>query len=88
MSPKNLSGKRIRLARTSKAMAQIEVCAALSVEHGIEMTQNTLSNIERGARIVRDVELAVFANLFDVNPIWLLFGDKAPCFRDTPLSGE
>jgi len=49
------------------------------------MTQNTLSNIERGERIVRDSELAAFSDILGVNPTWLLFGDKPPKFDDKPL---
>lgn len=85
MKNRNLCGKRIKLARTNREMAQVELCAALSVDHGIEMTQNTLSNIERGERIVRDSELAAFSDILGVNPTWLLFGDKPPKFDDKPL---
>jgi transcriptional regulator with XRE-family HTH domain len=88
MSAKNISGKRIKLARLNREMAQIELCAALSVDHDIEMTQNTLSNIERGERIIRDVELIAFAKVLDVNPLWLLYGDKSPKFSDTPLRSK
>lgn len=69
-------------------MAQIDLCAALSVEHQIEMTQNTLSNIERGARIIKDEELVAFAQILDVNPMWLLFGETPPKFSDKPLKSR
>lgn len=85
MQSRNLCGKRIKLARTNREMAQIELCAALSVDHEIEMTQNTLSNIERGERIVKDIELAAFAVILKVSPVWLLFGDRHPKFDDKPL---
>lgn len=88
MKKRNVSGKRIKLARTNREMAQADLCAALSVDHGIEMTQNTLSNIERGERIVRDEELAAFAQVLDVNPCWLLFGDNVPKFSTTPLKSK
>ena len=88
MDRRNISGKRIKLARTNREMVQADVCAALSVEYGIEMTQNTLSNIERGERIVRDEELAAFAQVLDVNPCWLLFGDTIPDFSTTPLQSR
>ncbi|MDA0781157.1 MAG: helix-turn-helix transcriptional regulator [Rickettsiales bacterium] len=76
---------------TILSSAYVHICHALvrpqpiSVDHGIEMTQNTLSNIERGERIVRDSELAAFSDILGVNPTWLLFGDKPPKFDDKPL---
>lgn len=88
MANRNLSGKRIKLARVNREMAQIELCAALSVDHGVEMTQNTLSNIERGQRIVSDTELVAFSETLDVSPLWLLFGEKVPKFSDKPLRGK
>lgn len=87
MTAKNLSGKRIKLARTNREMPQSELCEMLS-QHDVEMTQNTLSNIERGTRIIRDVELAAFAQVLDVNPAWLLFGDKPPKFSDAPFKSK
>ncbi len=88
MPVRNISGKRIKLARTNREMAQADLCAALSDDHKIEMTQNTLSNIERGHRIVRDDELAAFAQILDVNPSWLLFGDKPPKFSEPALKSK
>jgi transcriptional regulator with XRE-family HTH domain len=73
---KNISGKRIRLARTRIEMSQSDLCAALSVDHGIEMNQNTISNIERGARVVKDYELGAFAAVLNVQPSFLLSGDN------------
>lgn len=88
MNTRNLSGKRIKLARTNREMAQADLCAALSEDFGIEMTQNTLSNIERGERIIRDVELAAFSQIYNINPVWLLFGDDAPQFSDKALKSK
>lgn len=82
---RNLSGKRIKMVRIHKEMLQADLCAALSVDYDIEMTQNTLSNIERGARIIQDNELAAFAQILDANPVWLLFGDESPEFSNAPL---
>lgn len=82
---RNLSGKRIKMLRIHKEMLQADLCAALSVDYDIEMTQNTLSNIERGARIIQDNELAAFAKILDASPSWLLFGDDTPKLSDTPL---
>lgn len=87
MTPKNLCGKRIKLVRTNREMAQADVCAAMEVDHDLRMSQNTLSNIERGTRILRDIELAILSTILEVSPLWLLFGDEQPDFTDTPFKG-
>lgn len=72
----NLCGKRVKLARVEKDMKQVELAAALSVDHGIEITQKGISNIEIGVRRVTDIELAALAKTLDVSITWLIFGDK------------
>lgn len=82
MPTRNRCGKKIKAARNVLEMTQSDLCAALSLERGIEMTQNTLSNIERGARIVKDIELVAFSNILNVQPCWLLLGDdRQECIR-------
>jgi len=84
----NLCGKRIKIARVSSEMYQVDLTAALSVDHNIDMTQRALSDIELGKRSVKDTELVALAKVFDVSPMWLLFGDKQPKFRSSPLEGK
>ena len=74
----NLCGKRVKLARVERDMRQVELAAALSVDHDIEITQKGISNIEIGVRRVNDIELAALAEILDISPLWLLFGDKIP----------
>ena len=74
MQTKNLSGRRIKLARVNREMAQVDLCAALSVDH-----------IERGIRFLPDIELAMFAAILNVNPLWLMYGDIPPTFSAIPL---
>lgn len=81
----NLCGKRIKLARVSKNMAQVELAAAMEVDFKIECSQTTISEIELGKRLVRDIELAAFAEILDISPTWLLFGDAPPKFANKPL---
>ena len=76
--PINLCGKRVKIARVSKDMKQIDVAAAMNVDYGIEITQNGVSYIERNRRFVKDFELVALAEIFEVSPLWLLFGDKVP----------
>lgn len=82
----NISGRRIRLARQQKGIAQVDLAAALSVEFGIDITQSDISEIERGIRAVRDYELDAIAKALEINPLWLLRGediinDKKPIRR-------
>ena len=72
----NLCGKRVKLARVERDMKQVELAAALSVDHDIEITQKGISNIEIGVRRVTDIELAALAKALDVSAVWLLYGDK------------
>ncbi len=54
----------------------MEVAAALSVDHDIEITQKGISNIEIGVRRVNDIELVALAKVLEVSAAWLLYGDK------------
>ena len=74
----NVCGKRVKIARISKEMKQIDVAAAMNVDYGIDITQNGVSGIERNMRFVKDFELLALAEILDVSPHWLLFGDKVP----------
>jgi len=78
ISATNLCGKRVKISRVSKDMKQIDVAAAMNVDYGIEITQNGVSYIERNMRFVKDFELVALAEILEVNPLWLLFGDKIP----------
>ncbi len=71
----NLCGKRVKLARVAKDMNQIDVAAAMNVDYGIDITQNGVSYIERNMRFVKDYELVALAEILDVSPLYLLFGD-------------
>lgn len=76
----NICGKRIKLTRIDRELDQVELAAALSVDHAIEISQTSISEIERGVRGLRDFELAAICKVLEVSPEWLLFGqdsDKA-----------
>ncbi|MBY0354953.1 MAG: helix-turn-helix domain-containing protein [Rickettsiales bacterium] len=76
----NICGKRIKLSRIDRELDQVELAAALSVDHGIEISQTSISEIERGVRGLRDFELAAICKVLEISPEWLLFGqdsDKA-----------
>jgi transcriptional regulator with XRE-family HTH domain len=72
--PVNFSGKQIKLARISKDMKQVDLAAALSVDHGYDISQKAISSIESGSRAVTDVELALFSKVLNVSVPWLLAG--------------
>ena len=74
----NVCGERIRQLRAVKRMLQTELSAAMHVDFDIQTGQNTISEIENGRRFVRDRELIAIAEILDVNPLWLLYGDDIP----------
>jgi transcriptional regulator with XRE-family HTH domain len=71
----NICGRIIREGRTARGWAQVELAAALSVDWQVDLDQSDISEIERGARAVRDFELKAFASVFGVSADWLLGGN-------------
>jgi len=59
-------------------MAQIDLATALNVDFKIDITQNGISEIERGIRTVKDFEIIALAKILNKNPMWILFGDNVP----------
>ncbi len=88
MKTRNICGKRIKLARISRDMKQVDLCAALEVDSDMTISQTTLSEIEMGRRTVRDVDLIAFAEVLNVSPLWLLYGDNPPKFSATPIKSK
>lgn len=74
----NVCGKRIKLARVEMGMNQLELATALVEECGLRVDQNSISQLEKGARFVKDFEIIALAEVLDKHPMWLLFGDKIP----------
>jgi transcriptional regulator with XRE-family HTH domain len=72
----NISGKRIKELREKKEINQVELAAALSVDHDIKLDRSDVGEIERGVRGVKDYELNALAKVLDVDPTWLLRGDE------------
>ncbi len=67
----NRIGQKIRQAREKHKMGQVELSAALSVDHAIDLSQRLISEIENGRRPVRDKELYAIASILEVDPNWL-----------------
>ncbi len=74
----NLCGKRIKLARVEKGMNQLELATALAEDCDLRVDQNSVSQMEKGDRFIKDFELVALADVLDKHPMWLLFGDKVP----------
>jgi transcriptional regulator with XRE-family HTH domain len=72
----NISGSRIRQVRLQHGLDQVELAAALNVEHGVKLEQSDISEIERQVRSVKDYELDAISKVLDIDPIWLLRGDN------------
>jgi transcriptional regulator with XRE-family HTH domain len=74
---KNLCGKRVKMARIDMEMTQIDLSAALSVDLGMEISQKALSRLEKGQRLVRDIELVALGKILEVSIEWLVTGGTA-----------
>lgn len=79
MKTANISGEQIRIIRKSRGLKQIELVAALSVDHGIEITVADVSKIEHNQRGVRDYELWAIAQVFDVSMDDLISKQEPVC---------
>ena len=67
----NCSGKRIREQRKALHLSQEQLAARLQLA-GLDATQNTITRIEAGLRVVPDFEIPFFADALGVSPLWLL----------------
>ena len=68
---KNISGKRVKEARTKLKLSQENLAARLQVE-GINIERDSVSRIEIGTRFVADYELLALAKILGVSPEYLL----------------
>lgn len=69
---KNVCGIKIKELRKQKHIStkKLEIMAALAGYDNL--TQNTITKIELGIRFVPDYEVAIFAELLDTTPEYLL----------------
>lgn len=75
LGDKNLVGARIEAARRTRGMKQKELLAQLQVR-GVDLNASALSKLEGQQRIVTDIELLAFAEILDVDVMWLLTGKE------------
>ena len=68
----NISGERIKSARTKAKLTQDQLAARLQVA-GLQMA---ISRIESGKRLVPDFELPIIAEALNVSTDWLLGIEK------------
>ncbi len=74
---KNISGRRIKERRQALKLGQVDLAAALTVDFELILDQSDISEMERGIRGVKDIELDAIARVLDVSPLWLLRGDES-----------
>ena len=67
---KNISGDRIRQARTIMRLSQADLAARMQI-HGVTIEREAISKIETGDRFVTDYELLTFAKVLGVSMEWL-----------------
>lgn len=71
MEKKNITGKRIRKARTLKNMLLVDVVAELNVDHYIKMDTSALGRLKRGQRSVMTYELHALIKILEMQ--WTVF---------------
>ena len=67
---KNISGDRIRQARTAKRLSQEALAVKMQVS-GVVVEWEAISKIETGDRFVADYELRAFSQVLGVSMDWL-----------------
>ncbi len=67
----NMVGKNIQAARIKAGLSQVELAAAMCVDHKIKMARATISHIESGQRSVKDKEVVAFCTILGISPNWL-----------------
>jgi transcriptional regulator with XRE-family HTH domain len=68
---KNLIGDRIRSLRIANKLTQYQLAAKLQLE-GYNFNELTILRIEKGQRLVTDIELKILCEFFGVDPNTLL----------------
>lgn len=69
----NAVGIRIKEYRIKAKMTQKELAEKLQL-YGIDLNKNSLQKIEKGDRIIKEYELAVFCEILNVSPDVMLAG--------------
>lgn len=67
----NISGERVREARTKLGMSQEALAVRMQLS-GLQMGQMAVSRIETGKRLIPDFELPILAEALRVSTDWLL----------------
>lgn len=69
----NAIGDKIKEYRKQNGLTQQKLVDTLQL-YGIDLNKNSLQKIERGDRIIKEYELAVFCKVFDVSADVMLEG--------------
>lgn len=69
----NISGNRIKIARSRKKMKQIDLAIALE-DYKIHLNQTAIGKMERGERSIYDYEILALSEILEVSTDWLLKG--------------
>lgn len=68
----NRIAKRLKEARETSGLSQVELAAILCVDYKINTDRVIISKIERGLRPVRDKELYALCKALSISADWLL----------------
>lgn len=72
---RNVSGERIRQARTRQRCTQSDLAARVQVS-GVIIERDCISRIENGLRMIQDFELRAIAGALGVTTDWLVGEDE------------
>lgn len=75
---RNITGAKIKQARTENDMFQADLSAALEVDFELKISRSDISEIECGTRSVRDYEIDAIASVLGHETGWFFAPKKAP----------
>ena len=67
---------RVREARELAGLTQSQLAARIGTQSGWIPSREDVNRVERGTRIVSDLECKVIATALDCDAAWLVFGDQ------------
>lgn len=76
MDLRNIMRRRIRQARTARGLHLNDLSGLLRDRYGIDVSDQTLGQIERGRRQLRADELVIIAAALGVHPLSFLVPDR------------
>lgn len=82
---KNLIGEKVRILRKSAGTSQRDMAVKLQT-YGYDFTALTILRIEKGTRLVTDIELKILCDYFKIRPDQMLeYPNDVPANNDSNI---